>query len=115
MDAANATNLAAIAGTAGGVAMVLTTTVIRKAHSFTAEGRAQALDDLYHGVNARHQIFLNTLLPMLDESYKKEAPFTSVANTTKSLKLYDHSLRFLMSVSNTHPTQCRDPEEQYNE
>jgi len=79
----------AIAGAAGGIAIVITTTVAQKFRSVTAEGRAQALNDLYHEVNERHQTFVNGLLKMLDDKCKEDEAFKNIKNTTNMLKLVE--------------------------
>lgn len=96
----------AIAGTAGGLAILITTTVVKKLRSeWTAEGRAQALHELLLEVEARHKQVLE-VLPMIEPPYKGEEVFANVEKTTKLLRAYDYSLTFLIPTSMlTYPSQ----------
>lgn len=114
----NAADLVLVAGTAGGVAgmtMIVTTTVVRKLHSdWTAEGRAQALEKLFLKVEARHQRFVNELLPMLDPEHHNDPEFQNVGKHTKLLRTYDHPLISPVPALILTPPQSGDPEGQYS-
>ena len=80
--------------------MVITTTIAKKLHSeWTAEGRAQALHEMYLLVYARHQHFLKELLPMLETPYREEDTFKNIGMTTRLIAGYGHPLDSLISIS----------------
>lgn len=88
------------------MAILITTTVVKKLRSeWTAEGRAQALHELFLEVEERHNRVL-ALLPMIEPHHLDEVVFQNVGKTTKLLKAYDYSLTFLIPASMlTYPTQ----------
>jgi len=97
----NTPEFAITAGTAGGLAMLVTTTIVKKLHSdWTAEGRAQALHDLFLQVEERHAGFLR-VLPMIKPHNLDEDVFKNVGKTTTLLRTYGPSLTFLK-----YPLQC---------
>jgi len=108
--------LAFTAGTAaGGLAILITTKVVKKLRSeWTAEGRAQALHELFLEVEKRHKRVLEAL-PEIEQTYLDEQVFQNVQKTTKLLRAYDYSLTFLDPASIlTYPTQRRATEGWHN-
>jgi len=90
------TEFATIIGTAW-LAILIMTVVAKKLHStWTAEGRAQALHNLFLEVDTRHRYLVKRLLPMLDARHHEQAAVEALETITKLLIVYDHPLTFLL-------------------